>query len=85
MIWLKLWNMLLIIQMQNTVQTAKSIYLLILSVVLAAIRDSVLGLRKDYPQKRTFIKYFCIISHYDTLKDDLLTLDEVIVGRIFHT
>jgi hypothetical protein len=26
-----------------------------------------------------------IISHYDTLKDDLLTLDEVIVGRIFHT
>jgi hypothetical protein len=25
------------------------------------------------------------ISHYDTLKDDLLTLDEVILGRISHT
>lgn len=37
------------------------------------------------PHKRTFTKYFFIMSRYDTLKDDLLTLDEVILGRIFHT
>ena len=47
MMWSKLWNMLLIIQVENTVLTAKSIYLLILSVVLAAIKDSALSLRKE--------------------------------------
>jgi hypothetical protein len=48
MIWKKLWNMLRIVQALDTVLNAESIYLLILSVVLAAIKDSVLNLRKDF-------------------------------------
>ena len=43
--WLKLSNML-IIQVQNVVRTVPSIYLLILSVVLAAIKDFVPKLKK---------------------------------------
>jgi hypothetical protein len=48
MIWEKLWNMLRIVQTLNTVLNAEFIYLLILSVVDAAIKDSVLNLRKDF-------------------------------------
>jgi hypothetical protein len=48
MIWKKLWNMLRIVQTLNTVLNAEFIYLLILSVVDAAIKDSVLNLRKDF-------------------------------------
>jgi hypothetical protein len=47
-IWEKLWNMLPIVQALNTVLNAESIYLLILSVVDASIKDSVLNLRKDF-------------------------------------
>jgi hypothetical protein len=48
MIWEKLWNMLPIVQALNTVLNAESIYLLILSVVDASIKDAVLNLRKDF-------------------------------------
>jgi hypothetical protein len=46
--WKKLWNMLRIVQALNTVLNAESIYLLILSIVDVAIKDSVLNLRKDF-------------------------------------
>ena len=48
MIWKKLWNMLRTELVLNTVLNAESIYLLILSVVDAAIKDSILNLRKDF-------------------------------------
>ena len=41
-------TMLRIVQALNTVLNAESIYLLILSVVDAVIKDSVLNLRKDF-------------------------------------
>jgi hypothetical protein len=40
--------MLRIVQALNTVLNAESIYLLILSIVDVAIKDSVLNLRKDF-------------------------------------
>jgi hypothetical protein len=49
------------------------------------IKRESLNLRKDYHTYIDIHKIFCTIFHYDTLKDDLLTLDEAIVGRIFHT
>ena len=54
MIWLKLWNTLLIVQAQDIVRNAESIYLLILLLVLVVVKGCGLDPKKGRMTKEGF-------------------------------